>query len=207
MGWNYLFIPKLQCCSCWSFGIWLCTVLYGLPKFLIEKLQHVQNFSAQLFSGSYKYDHITPVLKSLHWLPVEQRIWYKIAVLGFKCVYGSAPSYLQNLVELYTPRQTLRRSNDKLTLSILKVRTLYGERSFRYHCAVEWNTLQYDIRSCESLDSFKAKLKTFFFLQPIISQIVFYLLQWIMYCLLNVLTRYTEIYLSHINLHRFNYLV
>ena len=169
MGWNYLFIPKLQCCSCWSLGIWLCTVLYGLPKFLIEKLQRVQNFSAQLFSGSYKYDHITPVLKSLHWLPVEQRIWYKIAVLGFKCVYGSAPSYLQNLVELYTPRQTLRRSNDKLTLSIPKVRTLYGERSFRYHCAVEWNTLQYDIRSCESLDSFKAKLKTFFFLPPIMS--------------------------------------
>ena len=115
MGWNYLFIPKLQCCSCWSLGIWLCTVLYGLPKFLIEKLQRVQNFSAQLFSGSYKYDHITPVLKSLHWLPVEQRIWYKIAVLGFKCVYGSAPSYLQNLVELYTPRRTLRRSNDKLS--------------------------------------------------------------------------------------------
>ena len=150
MGWNYLFIPKLQCCSCWSLGIWLCTVLYGLPRFLIEKLQHVQNFSAQLFAGSYKYDHIMPVLKSLHWLPVEQRIWYKIAVLGFKCVYGSAPSYLQNLVELYTPRRTLRRSNDKLTLSIPKMRTLCGERSFRYHCAVEWNTSQYGIRSCES---------------------------------------------------------
>ena len=127
-------------------------VLYGLPKFLIEKLQRVQNFSAWLITGSYKYDHITPVLKSLHWLPVEQRIWYKIAVLGFKCVNGSAPGYLQNLVELY-----------KLTLSIPKVRTLYGERSFRYHCAVEWNTLPYDIRSCESLDSFKAKLKTYLF--------------------------------------------
>ena len=121
MGWNYLFIPIHQCCSCWSLGIWLCTVLYGLPKFLMEKLQRVQNFSAQQFSGSYKYDHITPVLKSLHWLPVEQRIWYKIAVLDFKCVYGSAPSYLQNPVELYTPRRTLRRSNDKLTFSILKV--------------------------------------------------------------------------------------
>ena len=138
-------------------------ILYGLPKFLIEKLQRVQNFSARLITGSYKYDHITPVLKSLHWLPVEQRIRYKIAVLGFKCVNGSAPGYLQNLVELYTPRRTLRSSSDKLTLSIPKVRTLYGERSFRYHCAVEWNTLPYDIRSCESLDSFKAKLKTYLF--------------------------------------------
>ena len=123
----------------------------------------MQNFSARLITGSYKYDHIMPVLKSLHWLPVEQRIRYKIAVLGFKCVNASAPGYLQNLVELYTSRRTLRSSSDKLTLSIPKVRTLYGERSFRYHCAVEWNTLPYDIRSCESLDSFKAKLKTYLF--------------------------------------------
>ena len=106
MGWNYLFIPKLQCCSCWSLGTWLCTALYGLPKFLIEKLRRVQNFSAQLFHGSYKYDHIMPVLKSLHWLPVEQRIWYKIAVLGFKCVFGSAPSYLQKPQALHQPRHT-----------------------------------------------------------------------------------------------------
>ena len=167
----------------------------------------MQNFSARLITGSYKYDLITPVLKPLHWLPVEQRIRYKIAVLGFKCVNGSAPGYLQNLVELYTPRRTLRSSSDKLTLSIPKVRTLYGERSFRYHCAVEWNTLPYEIRSCESLDSFKAKLKTYLFSSAFISQIVFYLLQWIMYCLLNALTIYTKIYLSNINLHRFNHLV
>ena len=123
----------------------------------------MQNFSARLITGPYKYDHITPVLKSLHWLPVEQRIWYKITVLGFKCINESAPVYLQNLVELYTPRRTLRSSSDKLILSIPIVRTLYDERSFRYHCAVEWNTLPYDIHSCESLDSFKAKLKTYLF--------------------------------------------
>ena len=137
-------------------------VLCGLPKFKISyrKTATCAKFSARLITGSYKYDHITPVLKSLHWLPVEQRIRYKIAVLGFKCVNGSAPGYLQNLVELYTARRTLKSSSDKLTLSIPKVRTLYGERSFRYHCAVEWNTLPYDIRCCESLDSFKTKLKT-----------------------------------------------
>ena len=125
----------------------------------------MQIFSARLLTVSYKYDHITPVLKSLHWLPVEQRMQYTIALLGFKCVYGSAPGHLQNLVELYTPRRTLRSSSDKLALSIPKLRTLYGERSFRYHCAVEWSTLPYDIRSCESLDSFKSKLNAclFFF--------------------------------------------
>ena len=138
-------------------------VLDGLPQFLIEKLQRMQNFSARLITGSYKYDHIAPVLKSLYCFPFEQWIRYKIAVLGFKCVYGSAPGYLQNLVEMYTPRRTLGISSDKLTLSIPKVRKLYGDRSFRYHCAVQWNTLQHDIRSCESLDSFKVKLKTYLF--------------------------------------------
>ena len=62
------------------------TVLYGLPKFLIENLQRVQNLSAWLITVSYKYDHFTPVLKSLHWRPVEQRIRYMIAVLGFKYI-------------------------------------------------------------------------------------------------------------------------
>ena len=62
-------------------------VLYGLPKLLIEKLQCVQIFSARLITGSYNHDHITPVLKSLLWLPVEQRIRGKITVLGFKCVH------------------------------------------------------------------------------------------------------------------------
>ena len=62
-------------------------VLYGLPKFLIEKLQRVQKFSARLITGSYKYDHITSVL-SLYWLPVEQRIRFKIAVLSFKFIYS-----------------------------------------------------------------------------------------------------------------------
>ena len=52
---------------------------------------------------------------------------YKIAVLGFKCVYMLAPVYLQNFAELYTPGLTLRNPSDKLTLSILKMRTLHGE--------------------------------------------------------------------------------
>ena len=178
---------------------------YGLPKFLLEKLRRVQNFSARGNTGSYKYDHTTPVLKSLHWLPIEQRIRYKNAVLAFKCVYGSAPDYLQILAELYPPRRTLRSSSDKLTLSIPKVEhvMVMGLSD----TIVQWSGTPYDIRSCEYLDSFNAKLKTFFFLRHIISQIVFYLLQWIMYCLLNALTRYIEIYLSHINLHGIEYLV
>ena len=99
------------------------------------------------------------------------------------------------------------------TLSIPKVRTLYGERTFRYHCAMEWNTLPFDTRSCGTLNSFKAKLNTLF--RHIISQIVFYRLQWIMYCSLNVCNqiywnllisyKFTQIQLSRLHvLHCFS---
>ena len=181
-------------------------VVYGLPKVLIEKLQRVQKWSAQLITGSYKHDHITPVFKSLHWRPVEQRTSYnKIGVLGSKCVYGLASGYLQNLVELYTLRRTLRSSNDKITLPIPKVRALYGDRSVfvrtgETHCRMTYVPVSLII-------IWKLSWKSNFFLQHIIIKIIVDLLQWMMYCLLNFLTRYIEMYLSHIHLHRFNYLV
>ncbi len=49
------------------------SLLYGLPKFLIDRLQNVQNCAARLVTGSKKYDHITPLMKQLHWLPISQR--------------------------------------------------------------------------------------------------------------------------------------
>ncbi len=57
------------------------SLLYGLPKFLIDRLQNVQNCAARLVTGSKKYDHITPLMKQLHWLPISQRIIYKIILI------------------------------------------------------------------------------------------------------------------------------
>ena len=64
------------------------SLYYGLPDFLIKKLQYVQNSAACLLTGSCKYDHVTPVLKKLHWLPVQHRIIFKILTLTYK--YGRA---------------------------------------------------------------------------------------------------------------------
>ena len=63
-----------------------------MPKYLIQKLQRVQNAAARLVSGCHKHDHITPVLYRLHWLLVEQRIEYKIILLTFKALNDCAPS-------------------------------------------------------------------------------------------------------------------
>ena len=58
-----------------------------------------------------KFDHITPVMIELHWLPVKYRIMYKILLLVFKCLSGEAPTYLQEMIRWHVPRRTLRSSS------------------------------------------------------------------------------------------------
>ena len=75
------------------------SLLYGLPKNQIENLQRVQNCAASLVVNARRHDHIPPVLRDLHWLPVEQRIIFKILLFTFKALNGLATSYLSDLVK------------------------------------------------------------------------------------------------------------
>ena len=87
------------------------SLLYGLPKELLKKLQHVQNVAARIVTHTRKCDHITPVLCQLHWLPIEERIVFKILSLTFKYLNGLAPPYLRDLIAKYVPRRNLRSIN------------------------------------------------------------------------------------------------
>ena len=139
------------------------SLLYGIPDYRIKQIQRVQNIAARVVALSSKYDHISPVLRELHWLPVDKRILFKILLLTYKCVNCLAPSYLCDLV---SPVQNTRvlRSNSKglLTIPVTRMKT-YGDRSFSYAAATEWNKLPMDIRQSTSVNAFKAKLKTFLF--------------------------------------------
>ena len=70
------------------------SVLYGTSRENINKLQRIQNALARVVKLRSKYDHITPVLSELHWLPIDMRIKYKIAVLTFKAVTINKLVYL-----------------------------------------------------------------------------------------------------------------
>ena len=76
------------------------SLLYGIPDYLLNKLQRVQNAAARLVMCVLKYDHITGVLCQLHWLPVRFRIYYKILLLTFKALQGDAPSYICNMLDM-----------------------------------------------------------------------------------------------------------
>ena len=74
------------------------SLLYGLPAYQLAKLQVLQNTAARVVSLTRKYDHITPVLQSLHWLPVKFRIVFKVLLLVYKALNGMAPPYLSDML-------------------------------------------------------------------------------------------------------------
>ncbi len=78
-------------------------LLGGCPASSINKLQIVQNAVARVLTRSRKYDHITPILQSLHWLPIKFCIRYKILLLAYKAINDLAPAYLTNLLSRYNP--------------------------------------------------------------------------------------------------------
>ncbi len=73
-------------------------LLGGCPASLINNLQIVQNAAARVLTRSRKYAHVTPILQSLHWLPIKLRISYKILLLAYKALNYLDPSYLTNLL-------------------------------------------------------------------------------------------------------------
>ena len=110
-----------------------------------------------------KYSHITPILRSLHWLPIHHRITYKIASLTYKALHGLSPSYLSELVRPYKPSRSLRSANE-LKLQVPKTKhTTLGDRAFSCAAANTWNSLPLSIRQSSSYKSFQRKLKTHLF--------------------------------------------
>lgn len=128
----------------------------------LNKLQRFQNRAAKLVFRKKKHDHVSPLLIKLHWLPVKERVSYKIALLCHKCIHEKAPSYLINLINIYTPSRSLRSSNKCLLEIPTKGSAKLASRSFAHAAPAIWNSLPLDLRLKPEID-FKASLKTYLF--------------------------------------------
>jgi hypothetical protein len=144
------------------------SLFYGLPKRDIQKLQLAQNAAARLFGGLSRYNHITPVMRQLHWLPIRQRIDYKIAMLTYKSLHQLAPRYLTEICRPVGDHTYLANHRSAVRGDLLchSWKTVsFGQRGFDYSAPIVWNSIPVRIRGCDSLMTFKKELKTYLFKQ------------------------------------------
>ena len=134
------------------------------------RLQYVQNALARFVTGASKYTHITSTLRTLHWLPIRQRIIFKTLVLVYKYLTTGQSKYFAPYLPLYKSAMSTRRSNPKnLFLQVpsycasIHKSKVHFNNSFSYDAPKLWNDLPYDIRSAPNLSSFKSRLKTYLF--------------------------------------------
>ncbi|GFS12123.1 reverse transcriptase-like protein [Elysia marginata] len=117
------------------------------------------NKVAKLVTRAKARDHVQPILRELHWLPVKERICFKIAITVFKCLNGLGPQYLSELLNSYVQNRSLRSMNENL-LVIPTTNLKLGERAFSVGGPMIWNSLESHIRKSPTMAAFKKSLKT-----------------------------------------------
>jgi hypothetical protein len=127
------------------------SLFYGIHENELSKLQCLQNSSARLIYGRRKHDHVSDLFYKLHWLPIRQRIIFKVLLFVFKIFLDICPQYLKECVRIV--------DNDNRLLFIPRVQTTYGDRAFSNSAPRLWNALPLRLRKSETIVYFKAHLK------------------------------------------------
>lgn len=140
------------------------SLLFGITGVQLSRLQRVQNAAARVVFGRRKYDHITPDLIKLHWLPVKYRIVFKILLLVFKSLCGQAPGYMSSMLKPYIPPISGLRSSSNSLLVVPRSRlTTCGDKAFAVCGPRLWNELPDNVRNGDDVNNFKTQLKTYLF--------------------------------------------
>ena len=135
-------------------------ILANISDKLIKCMQRVQNAAVRFIYNIKKSEHISQYVKMAHFLPIKFRIQYKMCLITFKILNGLSPVYLQDFIQLHTPKRThLRTDCDRYRL---QVPSKYSN-TISYKMIMLWNALPYTLRAMDSLAVFKKHLKTYFY--------------------------------------------
>jgi len=122
-------------------------MFYGTSDSLVQRLQAVQNAVARLVTGTRRRDHIGSVFRQLHWLPVNQRLKFKLSFLAYKSLYGLAPQYSVEVCELVAAADRRHlRSSDSATFVVPRTNTRLGDQAFPVAGPRLWNSLPSNLR-------------------------------------------------------------
>jgi hypothetical protein len=139
------------------------TILYGISSRLITKLQRVFNASIRLVELLSKREHVKASLKRHKWIPVEDRIKMRVALLTFKTIHQIAPSYLSQLITPLEPNEEVSlRSHNHLRLAVARCKNNLGDRAFSNCAPTVWNNLPSNIRDSKKLITFQNEIERYF---------------------------------------------
>ena len=139
------------------------SLLMGITNRLLNKLQCVQRTSARLITNRRKYDPITSELIDLHWLPVKQRIDYKVLMLVYKALHNQAPPDIASMLQVEVRQRRLRSSASSILLVEPRTRCVsFADRSFSAYAPKLWNRLPDYIKN-SSFVTFRSHLKAHLF--------------------------------------------
>ena len=111
----------------------------------------VQNRAARIVTRTPIREHITPILRELHWLPIRERITFKILLLAYKTRNATAPRYMSELLPVYTPLRSLRSEGLGLITTPRYRLEMYGKKTFSVQASRLWNQLDNNIKTSESV--------------------------------------------------------
>lgn len=149
-------ITKLDYCN---------SIYYGLPNYLLRKLQLMMNRAARLIKGLPVRASITPALIDLHWLPVKARIIYKVCVMVYQALNPGKPKYMRDLLVDFQvdTSMTLRHGNMLHQLNEPRCNHEFGFRAFEKSAPRLYNKLPINVKDSVNIKAFKKSLKTHLF--------------------------------------------
>jgi len=129
--------------------------------------RNFKNTLARVVLHAGKFEHITPALIQLYWLPVKQRALYKLALITFNVLQCNNPVYLRDLLTTYNPSRNLHSSSQHL-LSVVYTQTVSLSHCSKHSAAITWNDLPYDIQACDSVNVLNVNLRLVFSTLPML---------------------------------------